>query len=165
VKIPAELRPENVVAICDSREQLPLTLEPLQVETVTLTTGDYSVCGLEHMVGVERKSLSDLLGCVGQQREQFARDLDRLRAFPHRFLAIEATCNEIQVGQRRSKATPQSVPGSLLTWSLEGLPIWFARDHHEAGRIASRFLFLAARRYWSSLRGFVEAALAEKEAA
>jgi ERCC4-type nuclease len=165
VKIPAELRPEDVVAICNSREQIPLTLEPLQVETVTLTTGDYSVRGLEHVVSVERKSLSDLLGCVGQQRERFTRDLDRLRAFPHRALVIKATWNEIQAGQWRSKVTPQSVTGSLLTWSLEGLPIWFARDHREAGRIASRFLLLAARRYWRSLRGFVEAALAEKEAA
>ena len=58
--IPAELRPDQVVAIQDTREQLPLDLHPLRVEVGTLATGDYSVLGLEHVVAVERKGLSDL---------------------------------------------------------------------------------------------------------
>ena len=32
VKLPAELRPENVIAIADTREQLPLDLSPLHPE-------------------------------------------------------------------------------------------------------------------------------------
>ena len=57
-KLPAELKPEQVVAVCDSREQLPLDLAPLQVVGGTLTTGDYSLRGLEHLVAIERKSFS-----------------------------------------------------------------------------------------------------------
>jgi len=63
--IPSELKLENITAICDTREQRPLNLAPLQVVTGTLATGDYSVQGLENIVAIERKSLSDLLGCVG----------------------------------------------------------------------------------------------------
>jgi ERCC4-type nuclease len=73
VHLPAELRPEQVTAIIDTREQLPLDLSPLGSTSGTLATGDYSVKGLEHVVAVERKSLADLLGCVGQHRERFDR--------------------------------------------------------------------------------------------
>jgi DNA excision repair protein ERCC-4 len=66
--IPAELRPEQVVAIVDTREQLPLDLAPLAVEVGTLATGDYSVRGLVDVIAIERKSLPDLLGCIGQDR-------------------------------------------------------------------------------------------------
>ena len=68
--IPADLRPEHVVAIIDTREQLPLDLSPLQSVAGSLTTGDYSVRGLESIIAIERKGLSDLLGCVGQERER-----------------------------------------------------------------------------------------------
>ena len=53
--IPAELHPEQVVAICDSREQLPLDLAPLRTERCMLVTGDYSVKGLVNVVAIERK--------------------------------------------------------------------------------------------------------------
>jgi len=64
--LPAELPIEAVTAIIDTCEQLPLDLAPLAVEPGMLATGDYSVAGLESIVAVERKSLSDLLACVGQ---------------------------------------------------------------------------------------------------
>ena len=53
--LPAELRPGQVVAVIDTREQLPLDLTPLRTEPGTLPTGDYSVRGLEQVVSVERK--------------------------------------------------------------------------------------------------------------
>ena len=68
-RLPAELRPDQVTAIIDNREQLPLDLSPLQTVAGTLATADYSVRGLETVVAVERKSLSDMLGCIGQHRE------------------------------------------------------------------------------------------------
>ncbi len=81
--IPSDLKPEHVVAIVDTREQLPLGLTPLQSVEGTLTTGDYSVAGLKHVVAIERKSLPDLLGCIGQQRDRFDREVQRLLAYPH----------------------------------------------------------------------------------
>ncbi len=150
--LPADLKPEQVVAICDTREQLPLKLAPLQTVPGTLTTGDYSVRGLQHVIAIERKGLSDLLGCCGVDRERFEREVQRLMAYPCRALVVEATWPDIERGEWRSKIKPQSVTGSLLAWIGGGLPVIMAGDHERAGRYVSRLLFVAARRRWRELR-------------
>ena len=152
VKLPATLKPEHVVAVVDTREQLPLDLAPLQVVEGTLTTGDYSLRGLEHLVAVERKSLPDLLGCIGQERERFEREVQRLLAYPTRALVVEATWADIEAGEWRSRVTSKAVIGSLLGWIGAGLPVIMAGDHARAGRYVSRFLFITARRRWRELR-------------
>lgn len=155
--IPAELRPEDVTAIIDTREQHPLDLEPLRTVTGTLATGDYSVAGLESIVALERKSLPDLLSCVGCERARFDREVMRLAAFPVRCLIVEATWATVEAGEWRSEVTPQAALGSLLGWVASGLPVIMAGDHHRAGRYAARILFLAARRRWREARALVEA--------
>ena len=54
------IEPRDIVAIIDTREQAPLDLSPLRTEKGTLTTGDYSIKGLESEIAIERKSLPDL---------------------------------------------------------------------------------------------------------
>ena len=83
------LKPEQVSCVIDTREQTPLDVSPLRHVEGTLTTGDYSVCGLEQVISVERKSLPDLLTCCGRERERFDREIARLLAFPVRSLVIE----------------------------------------------------------------------------
>ena len=80
--------------------------------TGTLTTGDYSVQGLESIIAVERKSLSDLLGCVGQHRERFDREIQRLIAYPVRAIVIEATWADLERGDWQSRITPAAAIGS-----------------------------------------------------
>jgi len=67
--------------ICiDTREPDPHPWGPyLSVETtrVTLPTGDLSLCGCEEWICIERKSLSDLIGCLTQSRERFTKELQR----------------------------------------------------------------------------------------
>ena len=149
---PVELKPESVVAIVDTREQLPLDLAPLRTETGTLATGDYSVKGLEHVVAVERKSLPDLLGCVGRDRERFDREVQRLLAYPTRCLVVESTWAELERGEWRGKVTPAAAIGSCLGWVAAGLPIIMATDHARAGRYTSRLLYTSARRRWRESR-------------
>jgi DNA excision repair protein ERCC-4 len=120
----------------------------------TLTTGDYSVLGLEGLVAIERKSLSDLLGCVGVSRERFDREVQRLLAYPARALVVESSWVDIEAGEWRSKITPAAVIGSLLGWVALGLPVIMAGDHHRAGRYVSRLLFTTARRRWREARTF-----------
>ncbi len=84
VALPAMLAPEFVTAIVDTREQLPLDLSPLRVQTGTLDTGDYALAAAPDLIRLERKSLDDLLGCVGRERERFDREVMRLLAFPVR---------------------------------------------------------------------------------
>jgi ERCC4-type nuclease len=152
-----------VTAVVDTREQIPLDLSPLQVVSGTLATGDYSVVGLEHVVAVERKSLGDFLGCVGQERERFDREVQRLLAYPTRALVVEASWPDIEQGEWRSKVTPQAAIGSLLGWIAMGLPVILAGDHERAGRYVSRLLYTAARRRWREARQLATLAIGETD--
>ena len=158
-QLPVELKPANVVAIVDTREQRPLDLAPLRTEAGTLATGDYSVRGLEHVVSIERKSLNDLLGCVGQHRDRFDREVQRLLAYPSRALVVESTWSELEAGEWRSKITPATAIGSCLGWVAAGLPILMAGDHARAGRYVSRLLYTTARRRWRESRRLLEGGL------
>lgn len=150
--IPAELKPEAVVAVIDTRERQPLDLSPLQTVTATLSTGDYSVRGLESIVAVERKSLPDLLGCIGQHRERFDREVQRLLAYPVRAIVVEASWVALEAGEWRSQVTPAAAVGSVLGWIAAGVPVLLAGDHERAGRDVGRLLFTAARRRWREAR-------------
>jgi ERCC4-type nuclease len=162
--IPAALEPCDVVAICDTREQTPLDLTPLQTVRGTLATGDYSVRGLEQLVSVERKSLPDLLGCIGQNRARFDREVQRLLAYQVRALVVEADFCELEIGNWESRVTPAAAVGSCMGWIAAGLPIIFAGDHQRAGHFVSRLLFIAARRRWREARALVEGVLSANQA-
>lgn len=153
--IPSDLQPKNIVAIIDTREGCPLDLGPLAVEMATLTTGDYSVKGLQHVVAIERKSLDDFLACVGRERERFDREVMRLLAYPSRCLVIEATREELYAGNWRSEVTVASVVGSIHAWQMMGLPVWPAGNHRQAGTDVARMLLLAARRRWRESRNLL----------
>lgn len=157
MKLPAKLDPESVVCIVDSREQLPLDLGPLRTEVGTLQTGDYSIKGLEHLVCIERKSLDDLLGCCGRDRERFERELQRMLAYPVRLLLVESTWPEIELGQWRSKLTSSQVMGSLIGWTAQGIQLAMVGSHARAGQFASRLLYTVARRRYAELRSFSQA--------
>ena len=155
MKLPAKLDPSQVTAIVDTREQLPLCLDPLRVQTETLDTGDYALLGCDH-IRIERKSLDDLLGCVGRDRERFNREVQRLLAYPVRVLLIESTWPAIELGQWRGKITPEQVMGSLLGWQASGLSVHMAGDHERAGRHAARLLYTVAKRRYRELRALCD---------
>ncbi len=157
MKLPSRLDPSNVIAIIDSREQKPLDLEPLTTITSTLVTGDYSVRGLEHVVAIERKSLQDLVACVGSERERFDREVQRLLAYPVRILLVESSWEAIESHepinpQWRGKVTREAVLGSLMGWQAAGLSVHMAGDHERAGRHVARMLYTVARRRYAELR-------------
>ena len=132
--------------ITDSREQAPLVFANLASERGTLATGDYSVRGLEHLVSCERKSLPDLLACVGRERDRFKAELQRLRAYRFRLLVIEASAADLERGDWRSQVKPAHVLGSLAAWSAQySLPIWLAGRHAAAAAFVERWLYQCAR--------------------
>jgi ERCC4-type nuclease len=162
MKLSADVQPDRLVALIDSREQKPLDLTPLRSEVVALATGDYSLRGLEAVVAVERKSLTDLLGCIGRQRTRFEREVHRLLAYPVRALVIEASWAELEAGGWRSEVRPETALGSLLGWIAAGLPVIMAGDRERAGKYVARLLYLAARRRWREARTLVLAAHADE---
>ncbi|MBN1420976.1 MAG: hypothetical protein JXP34_19550 [Planctomycetes bacterium] len=143
-----------------SREQAPLDLVPLRTVRTTLATGDYSIRGLEDLVAIERKSLPDLIGCVGRERERFERELRRLRAYPARAVVVEASWADLERGvgpldpQRRwrSEVQPAAVTGSILSWIAWGIPILLAGDRDGTARAVRGVLWHAARHRLRELR-------------
>lgn len=107
------------VLIVDSREQDPLRFTRFPSIRGTLSTGDYSVCGVEHLFAVERKSIADLVGCcMGESRERFERELHRLRGYRFKRLLMVGTVQEIERGNYRSNIRPASVLASLSAWEV-----------------------------------------------
>jgi DNA excision repair protein ERCC-4 len=154
-KLPAEPKVEDILAIVDKREQRPLDLSPLQIVKGTLATGDYSVVGLESVVAVERKSLGDLLCCVGTDRPRFNRQVKRMLGFPCRILVVETSWAEMEAGAWRQKITPACAIGTLLGIMAHGLPVALVNDHEQCGQYVARFLFICARRRWREARALL----------
>jgi len=154
--LPADIPPESITAIIDTREQDPLDLSPLRTIRGTLATGDYSVIGLEHVIAIERKSVPDLLACVGRERERFDREAMRLLAYPTRAIVVEGEWLDLERGEWRSQVTPAAAIGSLLGWLALGIPVVMAGDHARAGKYVSRLLYIAARRRYRENRALIE---------
>jgi DNA excision repair protein ERCC-4 len=129
----------------------------------TLATGDYSVRGLEHKVALERKSLSDLVMCVGRERERFEKELQRLMAYETRAVIVEADWAHIELKQYRGLVEPNMVLGSLMGWVAQGVPLIMCGDAQRAGKFIARLLFTAARRHWASVYPFLAEVSGETE--
>lgn len=150
---PAVLTPEMVSVVVDTREKTPWDLSPMNMVSDTLRCGDYALAGLRNAIRIERKTLDDLLGCVGRNRERFEREMSHMLAYPCRMLVVEATWQTILSGNfRHSKLTAAQVVASLDGWQAKGINVVLAGTRKEAQRYASRVLFAAAKKHWKHFR-------------
>lgn len=138
--------------IIDTREQEPFTFRHEKMnattELGTLAVGDYSLAGLEDKVAVERKSLSDLVMCLGRERERFERELARGAALDAFAVVCEGSWLELARGEYRSRLNPHAACQSVLAF---------------AGRYRVPFLFTGSRSAaeymaWGFLRQYLEGA-------
>jgi len=131
----------DITIVIDTREQDPLKLT-LPTERGTLTTGDYSMKGLERFIGIERKSPDDLIGCLKNGgRERFERELSRGRGLDYFALVVEADMSTLASGDYRSKMLPACVLQSLFAFSVRyRLPIFFCPGRAYAARTVESLL-------------------------
>jgi len=126
--------------IIDTREQTPLTFPTLPSCRGTLYTGDYSIPGFEEHFAIERKSLDDLAGSLGQGRDRFARELHRLRGFDFARLLVVGTRKQIEAHDYRSRMAPASVLGSLDAFEVRyRVPVVFCPTPKVAARQVERW--------------------------
>jgi len=131
---------KDMVIIIDTREQLPYTFD-VPSEVATVPVGDYSIAGLEYRIGIERKELNDLIGCLCKGRERFERELQKARALSYFAVVVEASLDDIAQHRYRSKMLPQAVFQSLMAFSVRyRLPIWFAGNRARARKITQSLL-------------------------
>ena len=61
-----------------------------------LDTGDYSLVGLEDKICIERKaSVVELANNVGVSRRRFMAEIERMKTFPHKFLVLEFSLEQL----------------------------------------------------------------------
>lgn len=137
--------------VVDSREQVPFTFQGkfysgVTTQTGSLITGDYSLVGLTDKIAIERKSLPDLVMCLGRERERFERELIRAQGLDCFAIVIEGGWRELASGQYRSKLNPHSACQSIAAFTARlGLPFLFAET-----RKAAEYLT------WSLLRQYLQ---------
>ncbi len=144
------LKPAPFTILVDNREQAPYRFAAIprifgysmaRVERVYLPTGDYSVAGLETRFAVERKSAEDLFGTLGQHRQRFEAEVQRLSEMDFAAIIIEADLREIwrpadYWPEWRSRLLPKSIEGTLVAWSIRYPRVhWWTVGSRYAGEI------------------------------
>lgn len=131
--------------ITDTREQKAYKF-PESTERA-LDTGDYSLEGLEDRVAVERKTRNDLLGCIGQERERFERELERLSSFDLAVIMVEANFRDMLNLPNWSELTKSQVFGSLLSWIPKYGVVFFFAGSRKVGQKATKKILEKFQKY------------------
>ena len=133
--------------LVDTREQKPFILRGITgalipTERATLKTGDYSLEGLAEKVAVERKSLADLVMCLGRDRARFERELARAAAELEAFaVVVEADYSALMQGRYRSRLNPHSACQTVAAFTVKyGTPFLFAGNRGGAEYATVSFL-------------------------
>jgi len=109
------------VVLVDTREQLPFDFSRFPnwidgVKRQKLDAGDYSIQGMENVLALERKSLSDLITTLIQQRQRFFKMCEQLAQYRWRALLVEASYKDIKSPYDEELSTvahPNAVSGTL----------------------------------------------------
>jgi ERCC4-type nuclease len=104
----------------------------------TLETGDIALARLPEGVVIERKTPSDLAGCIGASRERFERELRRGRYVGRFLIVVEGSLSDVQRAARGIH--PNSISGTLASWAVRFCPIIFAGSTAGAADFAFRAL-------------------------
>lgn len=143
-----KLKPEDITVIVDSREQKPLDLGNFKTITSALVTGDYSLKHRERQVAVERKSIQDLVNCLGHDRERFFKEVERLRGMTSKMILVEGSELDIRKKNFKGNIEIASILSSVIRIVELGVPVYFAGNREYASDILRRFLYLNAQRSW-----------------
>lgn len=117
--------------------------EGWRMERGTLETGDLAIARLPEGVVIERKTASDLAGCLGRERERFERELRRSR-YCGRFLVI-VEADLAAVIRAAAGIHRNAVVGTVAAWSVRYCPLIFAGDTATAAALAFRALATQVR--------------------
>lgn len=131
---PVVLLPSPWVILVDSAEQLPFAFDGpyrhgKQVYAIrtapgklfirdTMLSVDYSLLGHTDQVGIERKSMADFFGTMGQGRARFERKLELLATYDYAAVVVEAEWGAMFTAPpRHSRLNPKTAFCSVLAWT------------------------------------------------
>ena len=155
----SELKKElsKLAIVCDTRERDTHCEEYFKKNKIPcivrkLDTGDYSAqlgdLSMEREIVVERKrNLDEICGNFTVERERFEREFMRAKAYGTKVVLIveNATWSDIFLGNYRSKTSPKSLLGSLLSWMVRfNITVTFCKPE-ETARIIYGIFYYAAK--------------------
>jgi len=129
--------PKPVVLI-DSREQLPFDFSRFPNWIAgnmrkALKVGDYTVEGMEDLLILERKSLTDLITTLMQNRTRFFDACEKMTKYRWRALLVEASYEDIKTvygDELCTQAHPNAVSGTLDALEAKyGIPVIYTSRH------------------------------------
>jgi hypothetical protein len=129
--------PKPVVLI-DTRERTPLSFSRFPgwiagEKKKALRVGDYSVEGMEHLLIIERKSLTDLITTLMQQRSRFFEVCEKMTKYRWRALLVEASYEDVKTEYAEdlnTSAHPNAVSGSLDALEAKfGIPVIYTSQY------------------------------------
>jgi ERCC4-type nuclease len=145
--------------LIDGREKAPYTFtelnadankgnRPLSVATrwAYLPTGDYTIAGMESLIAIERKSLVDLYSTLGQHRERFEREHERMASMTFAAVVIESDWSTIlNCPPERSRLLPKVIFRTAISWMQRfGVP-WLTFTDRRLAEIAT---FRILEKFW-----------------
>ena len=146
--------PPEILLVEDSREKNGYQdLFQTPCITGTLQVGDYSVCGLESLISIERKSLPDLLGSLTAGRDRFETELKRARSYHRFYVLVECAPSDLLVESfgKLSRAHPRSIWGTICTWHSRYVPFMFGEDRNTSARLCEAILVAYAKEHWKAV--------------
>lgn len=107
-----------------------------------LETGDICLSALPDAAVVERKTVGDLLACLGRERDRFERELQRSRYVGRLVVVCEGTVADLLCEARRRGGgmSDASILGTLAAWQRRFCPFFFAGSVRIAAEFCERFL-------------------------
>ena len=144
------MKHDDFTIIIDTREQQPWSFEHYSVANHKLDTGDYSILGLEHLIGIERKkSVSEFANNITESR--FKDVVIRMSQLKYSFLLLEFDLEDIliyPVGStvpRRMWDKIKISPAFILKHILElqinhNIKVVFCGDSSNAQKMAEHIL-------------------------
>ncbi len=145
----------SLTIVIDSREQNPYSFEGYKTTVQGLPIGDYGLLNCPD-IAIERKSVDDLAGSLTRGRDRFKRELQKGAIIPYFCVVIEASVSDLINGKYRSKAVPQSIVQSLLSFSVKyRLPIFFAESREHGEMITLSLIIKYARMIFKKYNGIV----------
>ncbi len=126
------------VVLVDSREQLPFDFSRFPnwiagEKRKALRVGDYTVEGMEELLILERKSLTDLISTLMQNRVRFFDACEKMTHYRWRALLVEASYEDIKTvygADLCTQAHPNAVCGTLDALEARyGIPVIYTSRH------------------------------------
>ena len=121
------------IVLVDTREKYPFDFRGFKnwiagEKNQALKVGDYSIEGMENLLVLERKTLSDLITTVIQHRERFFKLCEKMTKYRWRALLIEASYEDIKspydYEAYNTLAHPNAVSGTLDALEARfGIPV------------------------------------------